>query len=72
MDTHDIITAKLLANREKDIDYIHSLVKANLVDESTVHDRLDEVDVNEMENGEAVVSNARAMITKIFNNLKDG
>jgi len=71
LDTHDIITAKLFANREKDINYIRSLIRAGLVDETTVHERLDKVNIDQTENGDKIVRNAHAMITKIFNELKN-
>ena len=52
LDTHDLIVAKLFANREKDINYIRSLIRAGLVNETTVHERLDKVNLAQIENGE--------------------
>lgn len=71
LDTHDVITAKLFANREKDINYIRSSVKADLVDESTVHERLDKIDIAQIENGDKILSDAHSRITKIFKELKN-
>lgn len=72
LDTHDLIVAKLFANREKDINYIGSLVKAGLVDESTVHERLDKVDIDLIENGEKILFYAHVKIKRIFSELKNG
>ncbi len=71
LDTHDAIVAKLFANREKDIDYIRSLVKVGLVDETTIHERLDKVDISSLENGDTIVSNAHSRINKIFNEMSN-
>jgi hypothetical protein len=64
--THDLIVAKLLANREKYIEYIRSLILAGLVDESTVHERLDKVNIEPSETGDKIIPDAHAKTRQEF------
>jgi hypothetical protein len=41
LDAHDLVIAKLMAMREKDVTYTGSLVRARLIDLDTLSKRLD-------------------------------
>jgi hypothetical protein len=44
LDPHDLCAAKLLANREKDLGFVSSLLEAGLVDSATLSARVDLLD----------------------------
>jgi hypothetical protein len=68
IDIHDLIAAKLFAGREKDIEYVRSLIKIGLVDEQIVHERLNQIQIDSIEADKISIAHAR--IQKIFDELK--
>ncbi len=48
LETHDLAVSKLAAGREKDLDYVHTLLNAGLAEIILLHERIDQVvDVDE-------------------------
>ncbi len=45
MEPYDLCVAKLLAGREKDVAFVHALLRAGLVDRRTILARLDDTEV---------------------------
>ena len=43
LEPHDLCIAKLVAGREKDIDFVTSLIRANLIDPERLHDLVDNI-----------------------------
>jgi hypothetical protein len=43
LEPHDLCIAKFVAGREKDIDFVTSLIRANLIDPERLHDLVDDI-----------------------------
>jgi hypothetical protein len=43
LEPHDLCIAKLVAGRKKDIDFVTSLIRANLIDPERLHDLADDI-----------------------------
>jgi hypothetical protein len=46
LEIHDLAVSKLVAGREKDLEFIHALVREKMADATTIRRRLDETEVD--------------------------
>lgn len=44
LEPHDLCAAKILANREKDLIFVSSLLQAGLIDSATLKERIERLD----------------------------